>query len=76
MSDTRLVICNGEKGNERIIEKVNEEFNIFKYKDNELIGKNINILIKKLIKRLKINNLSLNDNEIPFYAICKFNKFL
>ena len=156
-SDTGLVICNGDKGNEGIIEKVNEEFNnIFKYKDNELIGKNINILMpkifminhnnyiknyleigekkfinnneyltyakdkenciicikisvkifpvlcesiffisllypekyddiifidnnfiiqgmsKKLIERLKINNLSLfNDNEIPFYAICK-----
>ena len=156
-SDTGLVICNGDKGNEGIIEKVNDEFNnIFKYKDNELIGKNINILMpkifminhnnyiknyleigekkfinnneyltyakdkenciicikisvkifpvlceniffiallypekyddiifidnkfiiqgmsKKLIERLKINNLSLfNDNEIPFYAICK-----
>ena len=156
-SDTGLVICNGDKGREGIIEKVNDEFNnIFKYKDNELIGKNINILMpkifminhnnyiknyleigekkfinnneyltyakdkenciicikisvkifpvlceniffigllypekyddiifidnsfiiqgmsKKLIERLKINNLSLfNDNEIPFYAICK-----
>ncbi len=48
-SETGICICNGDNGKEGLIEKVNLEFEkIFKFTNNELIGKDISILMPKI----------------------------
>jgi len=47
--ETGIVIANGDKGSEGIIQLANNEIgNIFKYKSIDLIGKNISILMPKI----------------------------
>ncbi len=47
--ETGIVIVNGDKGKEGLIEKINHEFeNSFKYSLNELKGMNISILMPKI----------------------------
>ena len=59
--DTGIIIANGDKGKEGIIEKTNLEIEkIFKYKSDELKGSNISILLPK-------NYSKLHDSFIERY---------
>ena len=50
--ETGILICNGNKGSEGIIEKTNNEVEqIFKYKPEELRGMNINLLMPRLLAK-------------------------
>ena len=47
--ETGIIIINGDKGKEGLIEKINHEFeNTFKYSINELRGMNVSILMPKI----------------------------
>ena len=51
--DTGIIVANGDKGKEGIIEKVNSETEkIFKYNPDELKGLNIDILMPKLYSKM------------------------
>ncbi|MCQ2816891.1 MAG: PAS domain S-box protein, partial [archaeon] len=50
--ETGIIIANGDKGKEGLIEKVNNEVeNIFKYKPEELKGMNLNMLMPKIFEK-------------------------
>ena len=54
--ETGIMIANGDKGKEGIIEKTNLEIEkIFKYKSNELKGRNLNILMPKIYSKIHNN---------------------
>ena len=54
--ETGIMIANGDKGKEGIIEKTNLEIEkIFQYKSNELKGKNLNILMPKIYSKIHNN---------------------
>ena len=78
--DTGIIIANGEKGCEGIIELSNKEIeNIFKYKINDLKGKNIVNLLPKLFAKehskymqryFKVGEKKIIDNN-NFYSFGK-----
>ena len=50
--ETGILICNGDKGSEGVIEKTNNEVEqIFKYKPEELRGMNVNQLMPRLLSK-------------------------
>ena len=70
-NDTGIIICNGDNGKEGLIEKVNLEFEkIFKYNSNELINKDITILMPKIFasqhKEFMQNFINIGEK----YIIC------
>jgi PAS domain-containing protein len=78
-SDVGIVIINGDKGKEGIIEKFNDEFCVlFKYNRKELKGMNINLLMptifgknhKKYMSRYIINGEKkfINTNQMTLYG--------
>jgi len=55
-NETGIVICNGDKGKEGLIEKVNHSFEkIFKYTFDEMRGMNISLLMPKVFEKQHIN---------------------
>ena len=78
--ETGIIIANGDKGSEGIIELSNKEIeNIFKYKSNDLKGKSLNNLMPKLFAKehskyveryFKIGEKKVIDNN-NFYCFGK-----
>ena len=86
-SDVGIVIINGDKGKEGIIEKFNDEFCfLFKYNRKELKGMNINLLMpkifgknhKKYMSRFIINGEKkfINTKEVTWYGKDKENNIV
>ena len=86
-SDVGIVIINGDKGKEGIIEKYNDEFCVlFKYNRKELKGMNINLLMptifgknhKKYMSRYIINGEKkfINTNQMTLYGKDKENNIV
>ena len=86
-SDVGIVIINGDKGKEGIIEKFNDEFCVlFKYNRKELKGMNINLLMpkifgknhKKYMSRYIINGEKkfINTNQVTLYGKDKENNIV
>ena len=72
--DTGIIIANGDKGREGIIEKTNLEIeNIFKYKTDELKGMNLSSLMPKNYSRLHCSFMERYYNIGEKIAIDKKN---
>jgi len=72
--DTGIIIANGDKGREGIIEKTNLEIeNIFKYKTDELKGMNLSSLMPKNYSRLHCSFMERYYNIGEKNAIDKKN---
>ena len=55
-NETGIVICNGDRGKEGLIEKVNHSFEkIFKYTFDEMRGMNISLLMPKVFEKQHVN---------------------
>ena len=78
--DTGIIIANGDKGSEGVIELANKEINnIFKYKINDLKGKNLYFLMPKLFRKehnqyirryIRVGEKRIIDNN-NFYSFGK-----
>ena len=87
-NDTGIIIANGSKGNEGEILKINKKTSeLFGYSQDELINKNINILMPKQIAKIHNNFITkfynvgekkiLGKKNIKTFAVDKyFNTFM
>ena len=85
--ETGIIIANGDKGKEGLIEKTNSEAeNIFKYKANELKGKNLNVLMPKIYSKVHINfmkkyydigeKIAIDKNDLKTFGKDKENSII
>ena len=84
--DTGIIICSGDRGKEGMIEKVSENLSsIFVYKEEELKGMNIGILMPRMFekdhKRFMQRNINIGEKRIidksfRTYAKDKYNALI